>query len=43
MTDLNSRSAILIGLMAAALSGAIVGMVAGAIGALLAVMTWGAS
>ena len=34
-------SALLIGLAAAALSGAFVGMVAGAIGASLAWMTWG--
>jgi|GEM_PF-6012560 len=36
-------SSIIIGLMAAALSGAIVGVVAGAIGATLAFLTWSAS
>ena len=36
----DGRSSILIGLCAAALSGAIVGVVAGAIGAVFAVLTW---
>lgn len=36
----DGSSAILIGLMAAALSGAIVGVVAGALGAVFAMLTW---
>lgn len=39
----NRRPSILIAIIAAALSGAFVGMVAGAIGASLAFLTWGAS
>ena len=37
----DDSSSIIIGLLAAALSGAIVGMVAGACGAVLCMMTWG--
>jgi len=38
--DPDGTSSIIIGLMAAALSGAFVGMVAGALGAVFAVLTW---
>jgi hypothetical protein len=37
---LSDRNAFLIGLAAAALSGALIGMVAGACGAVLAVIAW---